>query len=464
MNELGNNIVKLRQQKNMTQRQIAEKLNYTEQTISNWERGKSFPDVESIKALCKIFNCTTDQLLGVSPMNKVENNIKEEPTLQYYKEKSTIAKILKISIFVMVISCVLFLLFGSLVTHITSLKHVFMVFVALAFRIVFFIVLFISFILFFIGKSYNEKTANVVLFYIFISAYIILNIFNKQIIFKYIAGIFYFLASVFAMMAFKSRFRDMKIFKLEIFYLLLSVVTVSLYLAFGKLFTFLIVPSFCVLYIIKQDRTIEIPYYAIKSDSSKIFLDENKMQSESNEQAVNIKNEILNALRYFPKIFIVSIFVVTLIYGFNVEFFDTKEVVIGGVVLPFLFYLGCFLMKKSSNTTVKIINVVLICIYLVLQFLLMQMKIYSIKIMIIEVILLVVICGIYAFKYGQKEEYFYIKGLITLLSLGATVAFVFWGLGDKDVLLGIQLVNMFINMLLVMILSFLHEEVSVKNY
>ena len=46
---IGENIKAIRQSKNMTQEELAEKIYTTRQTVSNYEKGRSDPDLETIK-------------------------------------------------------------------------------------------------------------------------------------------------------------------------------------------------------------------------------------------------------------------------------------------------------------------------------------------------------------------------------------------------------------------------------
>lgn len=62
---IGENIKGLRVEKNMTQTQLASMLFISQDTISLWERNKSLPDVKSLINLSKIFNVTTDYILGL---------------------------------------------------------------------------------------------------------------------------------------------------------------------------------------------------------------------------------------------------------------------------------------------------------------------------------------------------------------------------------------------------------------
>lgn len=63
--EIGQVIKELRKENNMTQNQLAEKLYLSQDTISLWELSKSLPDIPSLIRLSKVFNVTTDYLLGL---------------------------------------------------------------------------------------------------------------------------------------------------------------------------------------------------------------------------------------------------------------------------------------------------------------------------------------------------------------------------------------------------------------
>ena len=60
---IAKNIQKLRQEKGMTQLELAEKLNYSDKTVSKWERGESLPDIVVLKNIADIFEVTLDYLV-----------------------------------------------------------------------------------------------------------------------------------------------------------------------------------------------------------------------------------------------------------------------------------------------------------------------------------------------------------------------------------------------------------------
>ena len=60
---IAKNIQKLRQEKGMTQLELAEKINYSDKSVSKWERGESLPDIVVLKAVADLFEVTLDYLV-----------------------------------------------------------------------------------------------------------------------------------------------------------------------------------------------------------------------------------------------------------------------------------------------------------------------------------------------------------------------------------------------------------------
>lgn len=60
---VASNIIKLRAEAGLTQLELGEKLNYSDKTISKWERGESMPDAYVLSQLGKIFGVTLDYLV-----------------------------------------------------------------------------------------------------------------------------------------------------------------------------------------------------------------------------------------------------------------------------------------------------------------------------------------------------------------------------------------------------------------
>lgn len=62
--EIGKQIKKFRQEKEISQQELADYLAISRQTISKWELGKSLPDIENIVRLSDYFNISVDALIG----------------------------------------------------------------------------------------------------------------------------------------------------------------------------------------------------------------------------------------------------------------------------------------------------------------------------------------------------------------------------------------------------------------
>lgn len=63
--DLGSRILELRQNKNMTQGELAGRLGVTPQALSKWERNQSVPDVLILADLCRMLGVSADYLLGI---------------------------------------------------------------------------------------------------------------------------------------------------------------------------------------------------------------------------------------------------------------------------------------------------------------------------------------------------------------------------------------------------------------
>ena len=67
----GQRFLKLRKARNLTQEDIAKKLNISAQAVSKWENDISSPDISLLSDIASIFNITIDELLG-KEINKTE--------------------------------------------------------------------------------------------------------------------------------------------------------------------------------------------------------------------------------------------------------------------------------------------------------------------------------------------------------------------------------------------------------
>lgn len=83
--ELGNQIKHYRNEKGLSQEELAERVYVTRQTISNWENNKNYPDINSIVLLSEIFEISIDNLIkGDLEKMKKEINSEEVKKLNFY--------------------------------------------------------------------------------------------------------------------------------------------------------------------------------------------------------------------------------------------------------------------------------------------------------------------------------------------------------------------------------------------
>lgn len=83
---LGQRLLELRKKQQLSQEEVAEKLDVTRQTISKWETGQSTPDFDKILPLCELYGITSDELLK-GTKKKVNENICLEDDIKLIKKK-----------------------------------------------------------------------------------------------------------------------------------------------------------------------------------------------------------------------------------------------------------------------------------------------------------------------------------------------------------------------------------------
>ena len=62
--EFNEKLQELRKQKGLTQEELAELLYVSRTAVSKWESGRGYPNIESLKAIAKLFSVTVDKLLS----------------------------------------------------------------------------------------------------------------------------------------------------------------------------------------------------------------------------------------------------------------------------------------------------------------------------------------------------------------------------------------------------------------
>lgn len=77
MRDIGKNIRDLRSKRNMTQDELAEKLFVTRQTVSNYETGRSRPDLDMLVKIAEVLECDTNAILFGTPIIQKREREKE---------------------------------------------------------------------------------------------------------------------------------------------------------------------------------------------------------------------------------------------------------------------------------------------------------------------------------------------------------------------------------------------------
>lgn len=105
---LGVKLYNLRKNKNLSQEEVADKLNVTRQSVSKWETGESKPDIDKIIPICELFDISTNELLGIEDSNKdlVEDN--SETFNNEIKKKRALFLSSGIFLYFLAVVCVIF--------------------------------------------------------------------------------------------------------------------------------------------------------------------------------------------------------------------------------------------------------------------------------------------------------------------------------------------------------------------
>lgn len=87
MSLFGENLQYYRKRNNITQEQLAEQLNVSRQTISKWEAGTSYAEMDKLLQLCDLFCCSLDTLLRKEASeSEVENNLVHREHMKNFRK------------------------------------------------------------------------------------------------------------------------------------------------------------------------------------------------------------------------------------------------------------------------------------------------------------------------------------------------------------------------------------------
>ncbi len=97
---VAKNLIALRKKNNLTQQDLAEKLNYSDNTVSRWERAELCPSVETLQQISVVFDVPIELLFRSNILKRNEENEKRK----------------KIRVLVTCLLCICLLLFGATIT------------------------------------------------------------------------------------------------------------------------------------------------------------------------------------------------------------------------------------------------------------------------------------------------------------------------------------------------------------
>ena len=79
---IAKNLTYYRKNAGMTQAEVAEKINYSDKSVSKWESGNGVPDIYVLIQLASLFDVTVNDLIGISTSQTAEANRKNRDKLR----------------------------------------------------------------------------------------------------------------------------------------------------------------------------------------------------------------------------------------------------------------------------------------------------------------------------------------------------------------------------------------------
>ena len=93
--EIGSRIRRFREDKGMSQKQLADLLHVSNSRVSNWEQGINRPDADILADICKALNVSPSELLNVH-LTTDELSEEERRVINAYREKTDLQPAVRI--------------------------------------------------------------------------------------------------------------------------------------------------------------------------------------------------------------------------------------------------------------------------------------------------------------------------------------------------------------------------------
>ena len=113
--KLGIQIKKFRNELALSQEELAEKVYVSRQSISNWETGKTYPDIKSLLLLSEVFSVSLDNLVK-GDIEEMKKQIDEQELVKFQKD-STIFTFLFIAVILLPVPLVMLLRWVGMVIY-----------------------------------------------------------------------------------------------------------------------------------------------------------------------------------------------------------------------------------------------------------------------------------------------------------------------------------------------------------
>lgn len=93
--EIGNRIRKYREERGLSQKELAELLGVSNSRVSNWEQGINRPDADYLADICRVINISPSVLLNVQ-LSSDELSEQERRLIEAYREKTELRQAVNI--------------------------------------------------------------------------------------------------------------------------------------------------------------------------------------------------------------------------------------------------------------------------------------------------------------------------------------------------------------------------------
>ena len=87
---ISNNLITLRKAHSLTQNELAEKLAYSDNMVSRWERGEITPSIETLQKISEFYNVSLSSLLEEKKAEEVVNKNNQDEKINNMKKFSLI--------------------------------------------------------------------------------------------------------------------------------------------------------------------------------------------------------------------------------------------------------------------------------------------------------------------------------------------------------------------------------------